>query len=292
MSKLPVLDLSQFENKSDAADFYVRKFSKHLSENHHNISVPHKHNFYLTLLVTAGNGFHEVDFKRYDVRSGSVFFLNPGQTHYWEFSADIEGIIFLHTAPFYNLQFKMRSLATFPFFYSVRNTACLQLDPLEFQEISVQFDRLLREHQGEEPDREAKISNLVDAIYIDLSRLYLKQPGAVLQLQNQRADRIKLLEELIEQHYRTEKYAQFYADRLFLSLKQLNRICKQALNQSCTELIHQRVMLEAKRLLTHSDLSLVELASYLGYEEYAYFSRIFKKHSGVNPLAFRSVWRA
>src|SRR3989344_4252170 len=97
---------------------YIYYFSDHLQRHHTRITHPHKHNFYLVVLITKGSGFHEIDFERYEVKPGSVFFMQPGQTHYLEFSPDVEGVIFFHSMAYYQWQFPNSQLSDFPFYFS------------------------------------------------------------------------------------------------------------------------------------------------------------------------------
>ena len=71
-----------------------------------------------------------------------------------------------------------------------------------------------------------------------------------------------------------------------LSEKHLNRICKECLNKTTSDLIAERIILEAKRLLIHSKHTVTEVAAELGYNDNSYFSRFFKKNSGETPIQF------
>src|SRR5690349_18695422 len=97
MSTFPTLSIHQFDEHGTEYELYVNTFSEHLQKHHAHILLPHKHDFYLSVLFTKGAGFHEIDFRRFEVQRGSVFFLHPGQTHYWEFTEPTEGIVFFHS---------------------------------------------------------------------------------------------------------------------------------------------------------------------------------------------------
>ena len=84
----PVLDIDQFNNSKVLNDVYVNSFSQHISLNRDLINKPHSHNFYLCVLFTEGTGTHEIDFNSYAIHPGKVFFLKPGQTHFWKFEKE------------------------------------------------------------------------------------------------------------------------------------------------------------------------------------------------------------
>jgi AraC family transcriptional activator of pobA len=286
MKQFPVLGLVQFSIDDPQIEFYANDLRHHLAHHHTQVSVPHKHNFYLSVLFTAGSGTHEIDFNVYPVSRGSVFFMNPGQMHYWELSEDVEGYLFFHSEPFYNLHFANQTIQGFPFFHSARNPPDLQLDEKVLPGIEHQFGQILQEHKFEKMHKQHKICSLVDSLYIDLTRLYLHSDRPIPVRVNQYAAKLKQLESLIETHYRNVKLPVKYAEWMNMSSKHLNRITQASLGKTTSALILDRVMLEAKRLLVQSKDNLAQVADQLGYEDYAYFSRVFKKACGETPSEF------
>lgn len=286
MADFPVLSIHQFDATGIEHELYVNRFSDHLERHHARIAHPHKHDFYLTVLITQGTGFHEIDFERYEVQPGSVFFMQPGQTHYWEFSADVEGVIFFHSMAYYQWQFPNSQLSDFPFYFSRRNKPFLQLSESETAMIAGQFKGILNEFYSDLPYRYPKIGSLLHCLYIDLSRRYaVEEPQNVIHIQPY-AERFKAFEETLNRDYKAEKSATYYAAQLHITTKHLNRICKGITGKTSTEVITERVLLEAKRLLSGGAKNLNEIARELGYEEYAYFSRLFKQYCGESPRVF------
>src|SRR5688572_5483594 len=127
MKKTGVLKIGQFHSNENPEEFYANTLGVHLRTRHKDISVPHRHDFYLTVLFTKGTGTHEIDFTSYAVKPGALFFLNPGQTHHWELSDDTDGYIFFHTQSFYDLQYSHSRVADFPFYYSMHSIPHLML---------------------------------------------------------------------------------------------------------------------------------------------------------------------
>jgi AraC family transcriptional regulator, transcriptional activator of pobA len=286
MTLFPVLSIHQFDENGAEHELYVNTFAGHLRKHHADISLPHKHDFYLSVLFTRGTGMHEIDFRRYEVSPGAVFFLQPGQTHYWELSDDIEGIVFFHSAAFYGLHFPHGQLAEFPFFFSRQNEPYLKVAAEQLPDITDLYREMLAEFRSRLAFRYRKIASLMNCVYIDLSRIYEQtHPGRLGAVQRY-APTFSAFETLIEAHYRQEKSAGFYADRLNIGQKHLNRISRENSGKTSTEVILERVMLEAKRLLSAGGRNLNEIARELGYEEYAYFSRLFRRYCGESPRTF------
>ena len=97
---------------------------------------------------------------------------------------------------------------------------------------------------------------------------------------------IKLFQ-LIEAHYKKERNADFYSNRLSLTLKRVNEITKKQLGKTVTRLLHDRLLLEAKREINFGKRSHKEIAYLLGFDDPAYFSRFFKKRTGITPEQFK-----
>ncbi|MCT4581998.1 MAG: AraC family transcriptional regulator [Flavobacteriales bacterium] len=282
----PILNLSHFTIKDLTPDFYCNLFSDHLNQNHSKITVPHKHDFYLCVLFTAGYGTHQIDFNSYPIQPGSVFCLSPGQIHNWRFKGAVEGYIFFHSASFYEAQYTRKALTNFPFFLSNLNSSQINLTPKAIKRIVPLFKRLLESYQSNHVMKSHKICSLIDLIYIELYQEIVEKNLPTTPQSKAYGNTLHQLEQLIEQYYLTNKSPQFYADQLNITTKHLNRISKELINKTTSTLILERVILEAKRLLTHSRKNYSEIARYLGYDDYAYFSRLFKQKSGYSPSKF------
>ena len=127
---------------------------------------------------------------------------------------------------------------------------------------------------------------------IRASRLFLEQENSGLKLISPLyLSTIQRFENLLEIHFIEEKSVAFYADHLKISSKHLNRISQAVLGEKASEIIAKRTVLEAKRMLTYVDESLVDIAFRLGFTEYPYFTRFFKKHTGFTPTEFVTMHR-
>ncbi len=288
---IPILNITQFDKEESLTDFYSNNLKSHLIKNKNIFHKPHKHDFFLCVFFSKGSGIHEVDFDSYIVKPGSVFFLMPGQTHYWKFQEQPEGYIFFHSQVFYEFQFSNKKLQRFPFYYSYKNPPYLYLAKDEMPVIKSYFEQINSEYNQTLVFNRDKIISLVDLIYIDLSRSYINKETKRASSTPTYLKTLASLEVLIEQFYKNEKLAKFYAEKLNVSPKHLNRIAKMTLNKTTTDLIIERVILEAKRLIVHSDSSLSLIGHNLGYEDYAYFSRLFKLKTDKTPLEFRKEYR-
>lgn len=288
--KIPILNIGQFKESEALNGIYINSLSNHIQLNKNLINRPHSHNFYLCVIFTKGTGTHEIDFNSYEISPGKVFFLKPGQTHFWKFITEPEGYIFFHSQEFYELKFLKHKLHSFPFFYSHQNPPILELTTKKLNELNLKFQEVYTEYVQNNLLRELKIVNSLSNIYIELTRAYtidinfkkLDSPNYYSILEN--------LENLINTHFYKEKLPKFYANNLNITTKHLNRVVKSTLNKTTSQLISERIVLETKRLLVHSQDNIANVSDLLGFSDYAYFSKFFKLKTGLTPMDFRKKY--
>ncbi len=286
MSILPVLNINQFDFSEISGSLYANIFSDHLRTYHASITKPHKHDFYLVVLFLQGSGTHEVDFTAYPIKPGSIFLLRPGQTHHWELSADIDGYIFFHTGEFYNLLFPNKRIDDYPAFFTNYNSPYIQLSEGEIETYTARFKMIYEEYSDDLWLKEQRMALLIDLTYIDLARLYTAENESFKNPEVKNMVWLSKLEGLVDKYYIEKKHPTDYATALNISVKHLNKIVMNTLGKTTSDLIHDRILLEAKRMLTHGQSSVQEIAFELGYEDPSYFSRFFKKKVGVVPSEF------
>lgn len=287
--ELPVYHIEHFRQAHSELSFYANTLQEHL-EKHHFIHVPHKHDFYLAILFTKGSGTHDVDFTTYQVKPGYVFMLSPGQTHDWKLSEDVEGYIFFHTKAFYDEAYTSVTIRQFPFFQSIYNSPLIVLKGQSFATITQLFKDILEEQLAQKPLKQQKLLAMTNYVYVELSRCSLPAI-AVEHQQVHYLARVRELEALVDLHYKNLKSPKDYASLMSMTEKHLNRICKATLNKTTGQLIADRIILEAKRLLVQTQLPVNHVAEELGYIDHSYFSRLFKKQTGETPLAFSAQYR-
>lgn len=287
MKKIPILDIKQFEHKAQLEDFYSNDLEIHLKNNRDFFHKPHRHNFFLCVLFTQGSGIHEIDFETYAVKPGCVFFLRPGQTHFWQFNTSPQGYIFFHTQEFFELHFTNTKLDQFPFYYSFKNPPIVNITLDQILTVKSQFKEINQEYYSDLPLKRQKLASLLNTVYIDLSRHYIELEPKKEVVSMSYISTLRALEKLIDLYYKEQKSAKFYAEALNISSKHLNRILRTTLNKTTTQIISERVMLEAKRLMVHSYNTLAEISEILGYEDYAHFSKVFKDKNGITPKSFK-----
>lgn len=283
MKKYPIYNIQRFNCNSVNSDLYINTFKNHLID-HSFVEEPHRHNSYVLVFFTKGSGIHEIDFDVFTIQPGSMFFLQPGQMHHWNLSDDVEGFVIFYSQEMYNLYFGQKTIADYPFYSSVDNKPEMVFDASELKAILPYFESLIVETQSDQLLKQDKTMNLLDIIHIEIARKYSETHLHEAHSYNVK---IKNLEVLLENNFKTEKAPFFYASQLAITLKHLNRICNEMLQKTTTEVILARIILEAKRMLMDKKFTVNEIATELGFDDYSYFTRLFKKHTGMTPTDFR-----
>ena len=282
----PLYLLDAFSQKAKDNLFYIENLETHLQK-HKFISNPHNHDFYLLLYITKGGGEHTIDFKSYPISRGSFFLMTPGQVHSWKLSEGTNGyIIFFHPA-FYRMQAQDSNLLTFPFFHSLNANPHTIVN--KDQKIVIDFvvDQMLAEFMSTSKIDLRILRNYLEIILLKLSTNFPMEE--LTDFTNSVSFKIRKLEQLIEKHYVKMKQPRQYADLMNLSPSYLNSICKQTLDKTLTDLISDRLILEARRLFSYTDLNVNQVANRLNFSDPSYFIRFFRKHTNLTPEQFKET---
>ncbi len=283
---LPIYQIPDFETeKINPSEFYYSELEVHL-KTHLFIQKPHKHDFYIVLLITEGTGTHTIDFRNYPVKPGTSFFLSPGQVHSWELSEDTKGHILFFSGSFYSAFFTQKKLMSLTFFRSNISIPFMDLAANEREELLFYFKRINKEFQNPGWSSHTQLASYTDLLLTNAFRYYLTKNREAIQPIKEH-DLFQKLEMLIEAGFMDHREVGYYAQQMNISLKQVNSIAKKSVGKTVSNLIMDRVMLESKRLLTNSSLTVAEIAAKLKFDDPSYFSRLFKSKTFFTPEQFR-----
>lgn len=280
---IPIHDFTKTEKDS----LYFRHIPLN-QRSDYDISQAHRHSYYEIFLFAKGGGSHEIDFEVHPIVDQSVHFVSPGQVHRVRREPDSYGSILLFSKDFYHFGAKADlSLFEYPFL----NTQTQGSPTLGIPAIA-QFEELqaLSAAMGREKDISNVSSIEVIRTYLHIFLLKCKQfteePKRAVKEDTLLFSNIK---QLLENNYREQHYPMFYANALALSFKKLNELCKAHCGSTMNSLIKDRLILEAKRLLLHSDYNIKEISYFLGFEDPAYFNRFFRKYIQMSAGQFRQT---
>jgi AraC-like DNA-binding protein len=243
------------------------------------LPTAHKHDFYLLLAIDEGSGTHSIDFQKYPVKNKMIFFLAPGQAHQWNLHENTKGyqVMFSH-------EFLPIAPGRLPFFVS-SSPPHLSLRSEEFAELKRELEILKNEFDNQDVFSHELIRQRLHLILTLLHRWYSKSEPLVISESTNRL--MVRFFDLLEKSVYEETMVQFYAQQLHVTPNYLNIVCKKEAGLSAGECIRRRLLLEAKRLLAMTQKDVKEISYDLGFQDAAYFSRFFKKHTGYTPRTFR-----
>lgn len=255
---------------------------RHSVKGRNEFEQPHKHDFYLLFFVEKGSGLHSVDFKQSKVEDCQIHFVRPGQLHNWSLDVNTAGFQ-LMLAPEIITVFP--NLSQLPFF-DQGSPFCLLLPKNEFEQIKTQLHDIESDLLQDDLLSKEVVLLRLHLLFKIVQKEYVHQfPEHDVVGKSEKI--IKKFKTLIEDHFATEFSVNFYAGELNVTSNYLNILSQKYLGKSAGDVIKERTILEAKRLLISTDLSVKEIAYQLGFNDNGYFARVFKKYSGKTPSDFK-----
>lgn len=282
--KIPVYSLHNFSADGQGQQFQIEVFD---ANRHFAVKYPHRHDFFEVLYLSKGSGFHVIDGNKYEIKPPCVFFMSPGQAHKIEFSQDIEGFIFIFTGEFYLINHSNQNrLIEFPFFFTIRqdNPPLLLNDTYDVVFLEGLFRKGIDELQKGTNFSIELLRSLLDLILTTSAALYKsdenlpKGKGHVV---------VKKFFQLVEEYYQQNLTVSQYADLMALTPNHLTQTVTNLTGKTSSQIIKSKQILEIKRLLVHSNLTVTQIAHRLNFSDQSYFAKFFKRETGMSPKTYR-----
>ncbi|WP_241660896.1 helix-turn-helix domain-containing protein [Variovorax guangxiensis] len=279
----PIFDSSDFSGEEGAFYFDLVRL-----EDRPDIprGFPHRHNYYHLLWMSEAAGTHLLDFESFEARANAVFFVSPGQLHAWASTVQPKGFVINFSTEFFVQMFpRSDEIAQYPFFHIASDAPVLYLSQAQHDELLPLLLEMEKEMLGRAEARLDIVRSYLLVLLTRLRRLYPERTSEDASPQSYSlTKRFKLL---IDQHYLDFGPLRDYAERLHVTERQLNDAVKRTVGKTAGQLVQERLVLEAKRLLSNTDMGVAEIAFHLHFEDHAYFSRFFKKHTQLPPGEFK-----
>ncbi len=284
-------DISFNHNKSEQAELEVLPLSRlYLTDFiSHNPQLPHRVSFFILICIDQGEGKHMVDFKTVNFSPGSLIFVQPEQVHAFDFSAHPQGHIVLFTQKFLDrVHANMRLPNYTPTHLNQQHTALLMLDTENHSRINTFINEMCHEikHVASDP---LIVMYLFSTLALMLHRLRPQSRHDDLST----GQSIKLSDffSLLQAHFTTTRDANWYANKLNITYKTLNTLCKLSNGLTAKNMIDAFTLIEMKRRLVIANLSTQKLAYDFGFDDVSNFVKYFKKHVGSTPSQFQKQYK-
>ncbi|PWH81280.1 helix-turn-helix domain-containing protein [Brumimicrobium oceani] len=249
-----------------------------------NNEAPKSQGFEELLIGISGEIEHFIDFKTTNITAPFISFITKGKVHRVTPKPDNGAY------EIWKIQFKSELIpeSTFQLYSLYHGEANLKLNS------GTCFSRLVTvcEMMAEEANREnpsyAILKQLLSLLFTIIEHEKRKLDKSKVALEKTQNIAFGNFLNILEENFHKPLSVEFYADKLAMSTRNLNLICQEILEQSVSEIIDTRKLIEAKNLLISTDKNIADIAYDLGYNENAYFSSVFKKKSGQSPTEFRN----
>ena len=285
--KIPVFRIEQHCAGHEVRDFKVAAFSEtactvaEFQENH-------RHDFFELIWLRQGEGVHEIDLRDHPYSGSVAFILGPGQIHRLRQTTKADGYVVKFKASVFDRETDFQNFILDTFLPETPDASPVLPVPADlaprFSEI---FARMAEEFRSGADDANPIIASYLRILLTHLYRQKRQRLGERLIARDPHYALFRDFRVALERHYRTVHTVSGYAAMLMTKARTLNEVTRAHGDRSAGDLIQDRLALEAQRLLFHGAGSIKEICYELGFADPAYFTRFFKKHTGVGPQAFR-----
>lgn len=260
---------------------HIRRICSRKDREKH-VTYAHQDDYYNFGIIEKGSGKIVIDFNEYDLAQGDLFIIQPGQVHHVIDSTDEEGWLFLVDNSYLGDTEKQIFDDFLLFASSVR------IDRQRMCELT-QIATIMEERIDRITDNLQKttVRRLVEAMIGIIAEVLQETSLKQVRHSRRNLEIVQSFRRLLNEHIATDRSPSHYASLLNISPVYLNEVIKKVTGSSAASYIKNEVVLRAKRLLVHTDLAIKEISDRLGIDDYAYFSRLFSKTTGVSPSVFR-----
>ncbi|MEM6319073.1 MAG: helix-turn-helix transcriptional regulator [Bacteroidota bacterium] len=251
----------------------IDAFNEKFGHFHH----AHRHpDLYQISWITAGSGQHSIDTEAYELQPNSLYVLSPSIVHTCHSSTNLAGYV-LHFSPSF---LSNKYLEGFQSSFQVH-----QVSATDYELVNFVFQQIHREFNQVQTGSQQIIRAMIITLlaYLERSSFAAKSiadASNAMGLSQQ-------FQQLVNQYFSTEKRLSFYAQQLHISTVYLKEVIKEMTGISASEVIQKRIILEAKRQLIYSQLTVSEIAYRLGFSDANYFFKYFKRYTGKSPGSYR-----
>ncbi|WP_158825889.1 helix-turn-helix transcriptional regulator [Mucilaginibacter lacusdianchii] len=254
-----------------------------------NFLVPHRRNYYFMIFVKAGSSRHWIDMTPYTVKPNTFYYTVPQQVHLKEESKPFTGISLSFTEEFLAMD-DSGSLKKLPIIQGLDNGHELELTEQDQAYIEDLLEKILAEYEAKNSWQQNMLLAYMKVLLIYLSRLHKQQISFAAEQTPPKQVFKNFLSKVDEWHRQLHEVAA-YANMLNLSAGHLSELVKEQSGKPAIAHIHERLIVEAKRLLFHTEHSIKEIAFQLGFEDASYFNRFFKRITQHTPITYRNAIR-
>jgi AraC family transcriptional regulator, transcriptional activator of pobA len=286
MNHIPTQEL---KHEDEQVFFAFRTMEENHLKAEGQLSPPHRHDFYTVLLVKKACGSHFIDYEEFKMEPQTIFFVSPEQVHQVVVTGDEpSGDIIMFSDEFLSRNYISEAfISNLGMFSCGTTTPPIRLSETSCEKICQLSNEIKKAFEGDHPFKFDLIAANLKLLLIECN-LYAV-PSLDVNPQSMQSGRplVKTFRELLNKHVYDWHKVNEYAEAMNISPDYLNNVIKSNIGKTAKEMIADRIILEAKRLGLHTQLSTKEIAYQLGYDDPSHFSKFFKNVSGQSFTDFR-----
>jgi AraC family transcriptional activator of pobA len=284
-----VIPTQELTHRNEKVFFAIRTMEENHERTGGKPDIPHRHDFYTIILVKNAEGKHFVDYVEYPIKPGILFFVSPEQVH----QVVVEGNIPVGDIIMFNQEFLIRYSISEDFIFNLGLFSCstgtppLLVPDQGIAKLIALSSEIKETFNNESAYKFETISAFLKLFLIECNKYAV--PSNDLNPQNLQSGRplIKNFRELLDKNYADWHKVSEYSDALNITSDYLNNVLKSNLGKNAKEMIFDRIIIEAKRLGLHTELSSKEIAYRLGFDDPSHFSKLFKNETGESFSEFK-----
>lgn len=260
-------------------------YNRSLNEKH-DFFKPNRVEFNCLIYIEHGQGSHFIDFDRFPFDSSCFILINHGQVHAFDFTNKLEGWAIFFTQEFEEETNNKIRLPFFSAYHSTLKSPIIRVEGELKASCEIMLNEIIRELSMDDSDM--LITQLTfSTLLLKITRHMSLNP--IDRVSKNHSEKAIEFIALLEEHYKSERDAVTYAEKMGITYKSLNQICKSVFNNTPKHLIDSYLVLEAKRKLILELTTISDLAFELGFKETTNFTKFFKKQTGFTPLQFKKL---
>lgn len=241
---------------------------------------------HIKILFIPKSATIQVDFQEFNMKTDALLFINPKVII--KPCETIDGQLIYFNRDFYCIEIHDQEVACDGILYNnVFEIPFIQLDENQSKDIQNIIQEIKTEMINEDANTEEMLRILLKLIILKSTRIWKQQHQLAENTQQADVQFLRKFSKLVEQHYKTHHTVADYAELLFVTPKNLSKKIGLISKSTPNDIIKDRIILESKRLLAHTKMTVKEIAYSLNYEDDAYFVRFFTKNTGISPTSFR-----
>ncbi|UGU16424.1 AraC family transcriptional regulator [Sinomicrobium kalidii] len=267
--------------------FRIRTMEEIYDRNGGKTDEPHRHDYYIILLVRKADGIHHIDFKEYPLSGGQVYFISPGQVHRIVEREKSHGYVITFSTRFMaENQIDACFIDDINLFKDYGETPPLPVDVQQETQLNAYCEQMMDWSKANIKFRSQGIGSLLRLFLISCNNLCSVHGENPQQLQAG-GTLLREYKDLVEKHFTEWHLVSQYAEALHVTPDHLNRTVRSLIGKTAKEYLQSRITVAARRMLYFSGQPQKEIAYALGFSEPAHFSSFFKKCTGMSPSDFR-----